>query len=543
MASQITAAAATQRRKRTLARPSLAPIRGPYRRYLPAGLKWSTCIRQLIARLHLPRNPTDPYKCANPPSSPQPTRPHYLHSLRNRCILVLWRGGGLCWFSGRLEWGALGKVATSNKVNRKTLTSQWRVFVRLREGGMSQSEALQYVDRERRGGHNRLMTLPMERQWASDVAAAAHDGDAWTGAMALQHAHDAVATVHPYELRSSAPPLLTPSWLTHALSRHRLAFGKARFRDPQPPPDPVLVQAYRKQCQHWVDIVGPGLFFNLDEIAWRVSNPPRKVIGLIGQPRRVHALADIRHSFTGVFIANASGDKLPAVVVKAVKTDRGLHRELLAYGRRCVMVKGGSGWATTSVICTIIEKVIVPATRGRQAVLALDVAGAHGTAEVQACLARNNIIPIWVPPRGTGLYQPMDVSVMGVVRACARRLWQQYRRNRGWANHTPLTPFVAIGQLIDCWEQVSKETIVKGFKTGMAVFLRPTPSPPRMVIPLTRISGPVYSFRSFSGSSSGSLTVRLAVHRDSPQTPLYKIRTFPPPARVRHAPKKQKIKK
>ncbi len=321
---------------------------------------------------------------------------------------------------------------------------------------MGEEDAMQYADEEHRGGGGRAIPTAEEKKWAEKVAAAATAGDAMNGAAARSLARTYLPPPDRFRLRFARKLTLGSSWLTRALRRHRLSSGRAKYRNNQAAPNPLLVTLYKANCSEWLRRVGPTRFYNLDEIAWRVVNPPREVIAPVGAPHTTRALGDIRHTFTVTFIVNAAGHKLRPIVLKKVKTEGGVAAEKRRYGKAGHFLPIIRGWSTGAAMVRIIKEVFAPSLHGEQGVLVMDTHSSHITPVVVTTLAKHNIIPIWVPPRGTGRYQPLDVSVMGVVRAKARRMWREHRDNIGDAGGDPFTKCDAIGHAIQAFREVGR---------------------------------------------------------------------------------------
>ncbi len=427
--------------------------------------------------------------------------------------------------------GVISSVARLHHVPRTTLWSQWTAFTRWRSEGLSEAAALQKADGEHRGGHNRLLQPADEQQWAADVRAAARTGDALVPAQCIDLAIQRVAAAHGPVTRAHPLPSLNPSWLFPAMHRHDLRTGAPRCRDNQGPPDSELTVAYVAECQKWMEIVGAELMINWDEVHWHLANPPRKVVGPVGEPLVLHPGADIRHGFSVGFTVTAAGHKLPPVVMKRVKTERGLAAEKKQYGASATFVAVPGGWTNSDVMVHLVETVFAPFTAGRQAVLVMDVGSGHATEEVCAALAKHFIHVIWVPPRGTGDFQPLDVSVNGVVRAKARRVWSERYRGLGPGQRCPLTQFEAIGDCLAVWKEIDTRTIVKGFLDGMRLPTAPIAPTRGPIVSLVRAWRSHFRWWRLAVSDDGVVTIHLSRVLDHPGTPLYSINTFPAPRR------------
>jgi hypothetical protein len=79
-----------------------------------------------------------------------------------------------------------------------------------------------------------------------------------------------------------------------------------------------------------------------------------------------------------------------------------------------------TGRATENVIIEFIEWLHHDVTESSPSALVLDVYPSHRTERVIATAEANNVELLFVPPGGTGRFQPMDRRIFGGVKARAR---------------------------------------------------------------------------------------------------------------------------
>lgn len=410
----------------------------------------------------------------------------------------------------------------------------------MRAQGTDEESALAAADQEHRGGSNRLLTKDEDREWATIVGAAADAGDCMGGEACLELARHLCSAYTRYPLRSHPRPVFNRCWVSRHLRNHHLAFGRAQYRDNQRGPNPVLVAKFIADSAKLVRRVGRRRIFCLDEISWRVVNPPRLVVGRIGQRRRVRALGDVRHAFTATFIVNAAGKKLKVVVVKDAQPNSLMMLERRRYGKYAHFVANPGGWTTGAVMVDIITNVIAPALHGHQGVLVMDVASCHSTAVVTECLEHHNIIPLWVPPRGTPLFSPLDVAVMGPVRAKARRLWREHRNNAGGDHGPALSKFFAVGHLIQAFREIKSSTIIEGFARGMHLPTFPSPPSDSFVVALERVMVSTRQRLRVVHLMPRRLKLTLSPTADCPLKPILRCKRYAAPERERSDVKRQK---
>ena len=99
----------------------------------------------------------------------------------------------------------------------------------------------------------------------------------------------------------------------------------------------------------------------------------------------------------------------------------------------------------------------------KPAVLLLDNFECHVSEEGQRIVAEEaNAIPVPLPPNSTAVCQPLDVGVMGPLKAKIRN--RTGRNTEGTAKEKRLR---AIESTITAWNSLSKKTIIRCFEKAI----------------------------------------------------------------------------
>lgn len=436
----------------------------------------------------------------------------------------------------RLKHGAVATLGASEGLHPRTLSHQWDKFVELREKGMGEEMALVEADREHRGGHNRALTTSEQAVLREDIVARHNAGEPVTdgdiGILGQQYWQQ----IHGKNIRS-LPFGSSKGWVWAFKIRWALSSRSPRLLPPANPPHPVLDARYLADCKKWLDRVGPALFINLDETSVRLANASRTVVAPRGVRARVKAGADHRTCFTAIFAACANGHRLTPAIIKQCKTDRGLRPLVKAYGNKRVhFMKQSNGWSSAAGIVEFIETIIVPYTGGRQAALILDMFSGHTKKSVRNCLARHNIIPLWVPPNTTAARQPLDVAPFGVVKNKLRSYWHWRRSALLGGSTGVLTMQTIVGDALRAWHELGRDVVCRGFKQALELSSIPLSHPPHPVIVLERHPTTIYKCIGVGIRPRHKPYVRLYALRPGPILFIHK--RFAPPPKHRSKPKK-----
>jgi hypothetical protein len=188
------------------------------------------------------------------------------------------------------------------------------------------------------------------------------------------------------------------------------------------------------------------------------------VIRRVGRRTTVRTGADHRAGFTAVIAAAADGSKLPITIIKKGKTERSLAALRAIHGNNIHLMNNISGWSNAGAMKNLIHHVIKPFTKGEPAVLLIDSYRAHMTSDVIASARAANLYIIVVPPNTTARRQPLDVTVMGALKAPLRTMWREHIVK---PNEHKLDMGIVSEHLYKSWEKMKKNTIINGFKIAL----------------------------------------------------------------------------
>jgi hypothetical protein len=109
-------------------------------------------------------------------------------------------------------------------------------------------------------------------------------------------------------------------------------------------------------------------------------------------------------------------------------------------------------------------RVVLPYTQGQAATIVHDDFRAHHTEDVLSFLLCHNLFPIDIPAKETNSLQPLDVGVFGLLKAEAKRRWnEEKRRNRQRAD----SQYISMSKHVDVFNQMSARTVRRAWEEAI----------------------------------------------------------------------------
>ena len=100
-------------------------------------------------------------------------------------------------------------------------------------------------------------------------------------------------------------------------------------------------------------------------------------------------------------------------------------------------------------------------TNGEKSVLLLDQYPVHINVFITNEANKLNIILLYIPKGKTSVFQPLDVSINGILKEKAKKLWKQERITNP---NKVITVSDGVKHFITVKNEIKKETIVNSFK-------------------------------------------------------------------------------
>ena len=152
-----------------------------------------------------------------------------------------------------------------------------------------------------------------------------------------------------------------------------------------------------------------------------------------------------------------SGKFLRQAVVAKGKTNRCLNKFKL--NNNVIGMYTESSWVNDNCILVILDE-IFKMTDGIQSVLLLDKHETHKTEKVKNYAKEKNIHLIYVPDGMTSIYQPLDISINGIIKEKAIQKFSNFKAK------TPNIKYKhdqCIADILEIKKTITKKTIIGAF--------------------------------------------------------------------------------
>ena len=162
--------------------------------------------------------------------------------------------------------------------------------------------------------------------------------------------------------------------------------------------------------------------------------------------------------FTMLLIIAASGKFLKPILITKGKTKRSLKKFDL--NNEIIGTYSNNGWVNNGILkiaLTLIHKI----TKGKKSVLLLDKYPAHKSDFITEIAKKLNINLVYVPVGKTSELQPLDISINGILKEKAKKLWKQDRINNP---NKDITVKDGIKHFIKVKKDIKRKVIINSFK-------------------------------------------------------------------------------
>lgn len=184
-----------------------------------------------------------------------------------------------------------------------------------------------------------------------------------------------------------------------------------------------------------------------------------------------------KEGMSACLAVTANGKKLRTLFIKKGLTTRCIKD--LVNNANALWTYSEKGWTTTATMLVWLKQIVLPFTRGRPAVVVMDDYSAHWTNDVRQFCASNMIHLIKVPPGETAKHQGLDVSVMGPLKAAAKKQWRI-----GFVEdpEKKLTLNDGVQAFIKSYHHINPSTVTKGFNEAIGRSCSNVPASPDAAI-------------------------------------------------------------
>jgi hypothetical protein len=247
-------------------------------------------------------------------------------------------------------------------------------------------------------------------------------------------------------------------WFQGFLERHHLTFRKVRASK-RPPVTEEQITAFKFHVFKAINEYGNSSVINMDETKWMINPPFDRTLAEVGaQTIHGYSEGDQKAGFSVIASISADSTKMPLWIIAKGKTPRCE----ISYGTipsPHKIVYSPSGWINDLIMldyCKWLRKI----QHKKAFVLITDCYGAHTTKPVLEYCMKKDIKLIIVPPGGTGLLQPLDRYVFGVLKNKGKSKWAAYYHQT--MGRSP-TKAESTSFLLDSWDELTVDLVLKAW--------------------------------------------------------------------------------
>jgi len=253
--------------------------------------------------------------------------------------------------------------------------------------------------------------------------------------------------------------MFSKRWLDGFLKRNNFSFKKVRPKR-RPDVSPDSLDSFLKDFAEINETYGPESIYNMDETSWVVNKPPNKTIATKGGDEvRGYINGDIRTAFTVIGTITKSGKKLVPIVLAKGKT----HKSINKFGRHEFPVEfivSKSGWADSDSMEKYLNW-LVSQHGSDEFALILDRYPSH--LQLLDYIKKTNMKTrlLFIPSGATGILQPLDRMVFGVLKSKGNSKWLTFYLNSGGSSPSLSE---SLGLLLESWYEINENIILKAWE-------------------------------------------------------------------------------
>ena len=245
------------------------------------------------------------------------------------------------------------------------------------------------------------------------------------------------------------------SWVYRFMLRHNLVFRRPHY-ERRGKIDPDQVERYLEELYLAIDKYGLDGIVNMDETSVLTYNFPQKVIAPKGSENVKIIKENINTKESTTFIGSITmnpNKRIPLAVVAKGKTAASEKKYGVSSEDDEFITHSESGWVTPAVMISYL-KWLKKKVEMDEFALVLDVYKSHVAPSVKKEAAKLGIQLIFVPACATGLLQPLDRRIFGVVKQRLVQFGQKTKESDGkqrWKNLTAI--------MMEIWDNISDSNI------------------------------------------------------------------------------------
>jgi hypothetical protein len=155
---------------------------------------------------------------------------------------------------------------------------------------------------------------------------------------------------------------------------------------------------------------------------------------------------------------NANGDMLKPILIAKGKTKRCLSK----YNLDDKQIRGtfsNNGWSNIGIIKILIDEIYIK-TKGEKSCLLMDQYSSHTNEVILEYASNKNIKIIFIPVGYTSKFQPLDVTINGILKKKLKAIW---RKEKIKNINLKISYKDAAKHLLTALNEITKESIQNSF--------------------------------------------------------------------------------
>ena len=177
-------------------------------------------------------------------------------------------------------------------------------------------------------------------------------------------------------------------------------------------------------CTNQYKKVGPTNFFNIDETNIYHINAPSTTIHIKNsKDAKININGNTKEGISTILMINANNDMLKPILIAKEKQKRCLSK----YNLDDKQIRGtfsNNGWSNIGIIKILIDEIYIK-TKGEKSCLLMDQYSSHTNEVILEYASNKNIKIIFIPVGYTSKFQPLDVTINGILKKKLKAIWRK----------------------------------------------------------------------------------------------------------------------
>ncbi len=312
-----------------------------------------------------------------------------------------------------------------------------------------------YSKKECRGGNNRIFSFKVELEIVIFIKESFIDkNEMLCNELIKIHAKDKFKLLQNNKIFKASS-----GWCSNFKNRFNLSTVKCSiYRKSTTIYTQIELDEFTKSCNDKHKLVGSDNFFNCDEMKNNNINVSSTTIHIKGTDNaKINVNQNEKEGVTTTLIINASGLMLKPIIIAKGKSKRCLKKYNL--NDSVIGTYSNNGWMNTGIMKVLIDS-INEKTMNKKACLLLDQHPSHTNNAIKEYAVSKNIELLYIPKGYTYKYQPLDVSINGIIKQKSKAIWRTEKIKNP---NLKITNADGIKHFLTALNEIKPETIKNSF--------------------------------------------------------------------------------